>query len=101
MPRICFEHPEIDAWYEKEQEGTSTFDVCNQCCSYEGETAEDIGLEDQGYNDDPIPGDATCQIIDGPLDYYPEELQDLDRDGSPLHYCASCEVGLTEENYYI
>ena len=98
MPRICFEHPEIDKWYEKEQEGTSTFDVCNHCISMEGELAEDIGLENHGYNGDPIPADAVSVVIEGLED---ERLEELDHHGLPMSMCASCDEYLTVDNYYL
>lgn len=95
MPRIEFEHPEITAWYEKHQEGTSTFDICNDCAAQFTEgaaTAGDMDLTDKGYNEDPIPADATVL-------YNEAEPPSLDNNG--LEYdCECCGCRLTDDNYY-
>jgi len=91
MSRISFTHPLIDEWYEKEDEGTSTFDVCTDCFVEDsGETAETLGLTDQGYNGDPIPSDAVAEGTGS-------EVPDINDCG---YKCEICDRPLTEENYY-
>lgn len=89
MPRISFNHADIDAWYEKEDEGTSTFDVCTDCFT-DGDTAETLGLTDKGYNGDPIPADADAEETgeDHP------EIEETD------YTCDCCGRRLTDPIYY-
>lgn len=89
MPRISFDHPLITEWYEKEEQGTSTFDFCNDCVN-EGDTADCLNLTDEGYNGDPIPEDAVVEFTGSE----PPDIDDCD------YKCHHCDEPLTEENYY-
>lgn len=90
--RIAFIHPLIDEWYEKENEGTSTFDVCTDCfIENSGHTAETLGLTDEGYNGDPIPPDADAVATGSEPDAF--------FDMGVEYTCDCCGAVLTEENY--
>lgn len=90
MPRISFDHPIIDDWFEREEQGTSTFDVCNDCVN-DGDTAETLGFTDEGYNGDPIPADAGVEFTESE----PPDINELN------YRCGICGCELTEENYYL
>ena len=92
MPRIAFEHPLIDEWYDKEDSGTSTFDVCKSCFSENsGHTADTLGLTDEGYNGDPIPPDA----IPHDTGSEPWDIEDCG------YTCDICDCELNDKNYYV
>lgn len=88
MPRIQFNHPEIDEWC-KQHDGTSTFDICNDCLDTL-ETASDFDTMPDGYNGDPIPADATIEDIKTPNPEIDEEN----------YRCENCNCKLTSKNYY-
>ena len=89
MPRISFEHPLIDQWYERTGEGTSTFDVCTKC-SPKLKTVKDFTRKPKPYCGDPIPADATV-IETG------SECPDIEESNAK---CLNCGCKLTEKNYY-
>lgn len=87
MPRIEFNHPEIEKWWEETQHSTSTFDLCRECFGW-AKTALELNLDGVGDNGDPIPEDATFAEVDG--------LWDFDC----LDYtCDSCQKPLNAGNY--
>ena len=89
MPRIEFNHPEIDQWYKENEEGTSTFDLCNKCFG-ELETADDFNTKPDGYNGDPIPADAKIEDTMTPIPEIDETA----------YKCENCGCKLTSKNYY-
>jgi hypothetical protein len=91
MPRISFDYPEADKWYEETDEGTSTFDICNECmCLDSAFIYSEVGGTYQG---DPPPSDMdSLSHIDigvgNPSLYDGEEMD-----------CECCNQPLTTRNY--
>jgi hypothetical protein len=90
MPRISFSHPLIDKWYAETEDGTSTFDICNDCFDSMEEAQDFDEGSPGGYNGDPIPDDAK---IEDTLTPHPD-IDDAN------YYCENCKTRLTSLNYY-
>jgi len=91
MPRIEFDHPEIDAWIEEGNSGSETIDLCIRCAK-KHKTAKtmkyvpkDGGIGGMG---DPIPKDSKIIILGRDL-----WLDEQD------YTCDECGKLLTENNY--
>jgi hypothetical protein len=92
MPRIDFNHPEIDKWIEAGNSGSETLDLCKSCAEYNN--AADLNcvarMGNRGGNGDPIPDEAEIEILGQDL---LDWLEDED------YKCDECNVLLTEKNY--
>ena len=91
MPRIEFDHPDIDKFCEETGRGSTTFDLCKECY-YSLETAGDMfGNKDTtGDNGDPIPATAKINKTG------PDAFDFIDE----VEYCCDhCDVQLNSMNY--
>ena len=91
MPRIEFDHPDIDKFCEETSRGSSLFDLCKECFS-QLETAGEMfgGKDTTGDNGDPIPASATIQETGPDASDFIDEAD---------YCCDHCDVLLTSLNY--
>ncbi len=86
MPRISFDYPALDTWYEATGEGASKWDICTKC--FRIDSRQLIGKLRGPYNGEPSPEPSE------PLSHY-----DIGEENPSLHegedcHCDCCDKKL-------